>query len=276
MRPFRTERPTVADLLACKGKRPLTQLFVRSVEEAAAAELAGIDMVNLIDSEWSARYREAMPRTFVTVGLAYGMYATAEEYIRAAFAAMRIGADAVYCAGSVEIIARMYAEGIPVCGHVGLIPTRCTWTGGYKAVGRTAASALKVWSDVQRLEAAGAFAVEMEVVPDRVATAISRRTSMLVVSLGGGPGCDAQYLFAEDVLGTNTGHYPRHSKRYRDLNTELQRLQGERIAAFQEFGRDVATGAYPGPEHCVRVPDVELTAFLSKLPPVERSADERE
>jgi 3-methyl-2-oxobutanoate hydroxymethyltransferase len=266
MRPLETNRPTVADVLACKGKRQLTQLLVRTPEEAAAAQAAGIDMVNLSEDHWTREHRDAMPQAFVTVGLTYGAHVTAEDYIRAAFSAMRIGADGVYSAASVETIARMHAEGIPVCGHVGLIPSRCTWTGGYKAVGRTANSALKVWSDVVRLEAAGAFAVEMEVVPDRVAAEISQRTSMLVISMGGGPGCDGQYLFAEDVLGTNTGRYPRHAKRYRDFTAEYSRLQLERIAAFGEFKRDVGAGQYPGPEHTVRIADSEFAAFLATLP----------
>lgn len=265
MRPFRSERPTVADLLACKGKRQLIQIFVRSVEEAAAAEAADIEMVNLADDTWTAEHREAMPKAFVTVGLTYGAYVTPDDYIRAAFAAMRIGADAVYSAASFETIARMYAEGIPVCGHAGLIPFRCTWTGGYKAVGRTATSALKLWEHVRRLEAAGAFSVEMEVVPDRVSAEISRRTSMLVISMGSGPGCDGQYLFAEDALGANTGHYPRHAKRYRDFATEYARLQKERIAAFGEFRSDVENGRYPAPEHTVRIDDHEFETFMKQL-----------
>jgi len=265
MRPIRTDRPTVADLLACKGKRQLTQLFVRTPEEGAAAAAAGVDMLNLVESHWTSEHRAAMPRAFVTVGLMYGVHATADDYIRAAFAAMRIGADAVYSAASLAITARLYAEGVPVCGHAGLIPSRCTWTGGYKAVGRTADSALKVWNDVRSLEAAGAFAVEIEVVPDRIAAEISRRTSMLVLSMGSGPSCDGQYLFAEDVLGTHCGHYPRHSKRYRDLAAEYNRLQQERIAAFVEFKRDVETGRYPAPEHTVRIPDGEFDTFMKHL-----------
>jgi 3-methyl-2-oxobutanoate hydroxymethyltransferase len=262
----RGDRPTVFDLLACKGKRQLTQIFVRTPDEAAAAAAAGIDMVNLEEGRWTREHRDAMPNAFVTVGLTYGKHATAEDYIRAAFAALNIGADAVYSASSVEIIARMHAEGIPVCGHVGLIPSRRTWTGGYKAVGRTAESALKIWNDVRRLEAAGAFAIEMEVVPDRVAAEITRRTPLLVVSMGAGAGCDCQYLFAEDVLGTNTGHYPRHSKRYRDFAAELRRLQQERITAFSEFKRDVDTGRYPAVEHTVRIADAEFDIFTRALP----------
>ena len=233
MRPFKLDRPTVADLLACKGKRQLTQVLVKSLEEAAAAEAAGIEMINLAGESFTPEYRAVMPRAFVTVGLEYGTYVTAEDYIRAAFSAMRTGADAVYCAASVGIIARMYAEGIPVCSHVGLIPSRCTWTGGYKAVGRTAQSALNIWHEVQRLQAAGAFCVEMEVVPDRVAAEISRRTAMLVISMGGGPGCDGQYLFAEDVLGINTGICPatRSGIEILPLNTLACKRSASRLSA---------------------------------------------
>ena len=262
---MRNIRATVADLLALKGKRQLTQVLVRAPEEARAAEAAGIDMVSVDETYWSLAYRDAAPKRFVTVGLLYGFHVTAEDYIRAAFAAMRIGADAVSCAGSVDTIARMFAEGIPVVSHFGLIPSRRTWTGGFKAVGKTAEQALRIYEATKRLEDAGAFAIEMEVVPDRVAAEISKRTSMLVLSMGGGAGCDCQYLFAEDILGTHEGHYPRHAKRYRNFVAEYTRLQAERIAAFSEFRRDVETSVYPGPEHMVRIDDQEFAQFAQRL-----------
>ncbi|WP_204307647.1 3-methyl-2-oxobutanoate hydroxymethyltransferase, partial [Klebsiella pneumoniae] len=84
-------------------------------------------------------------------------------------------------------------EGIPVCGHVGLIPSKATWTGGFKAVGKTAQSALDIWRQTKALDEAGAFAAEIEVVPVAVATAISERTSLFMISMGAGAGCDAQY-----------------------------------------------------------------------------------
>jgi 3-methyl-2-oxobutanoate hydroxymethyltransferase len=239
--------------------------MVRSKEEAAAAAQADIEMITVEDADWSQAFRQAAGDVFVTVGLSYGVHATTDEYLRSAFAALRIGADAVYTAASVETIARMYAEGIPVVSHVGLIPSRRTWTGGYRAVGTTASSALKIWRDVQRLECAGAFAVEMEVVPDRVAAAIAGRTDLLLISMGGGPHCDCQYLFAEDILGSHGEHYPRHSKRYRDFKSEYERLQKERVAAFGEFRHDVDSGVYPAPEHCVRIAEAELANFLSEM-----------
>ena len=85
------------------------------------------------------------------------------------------------------------------------------------------------------------------------------------MSMGAGSGCDAQYLFAEDVLGYTRGHKPRHAKVYRDFRTELDRLQDERIAAFKEFRADVESGAYPEDKHLVPVADSEFEAFMKGL-----------
>ncbi len=258
-------RPTVADLLAQKGTRQLTELNLITVEEAAAAESAGIDIICCREDYWSPAFRAAAPSVFMVGALVYGRHVTAAEYMRAAFNMMAIGADAVYCAASPSIIAEMRREGIPVVGHVGMIPSQRTWTGGYKAVGKTAESARFVLGQVQALEAAGAFAVEIELVPTPVAAAISKRTKMLVLSMGSGAGCDAQYLFSKDILGAHTDHYPRHAKRYRDFVAEHARLQAERVAAYQDFIADVRSGTYPAPEHEVRIPDAELAAFLEGL-----------
>ena len=83
--------------------------------------------------------------------------------------------------------------------------------------------------------------------------------------MGAGAGCDAQYLFANDLLGYTAGHVPRHSKVYRDFAAEYARLQGERIAAFAEFRAEVESGAYPEERHLVRMSDAERTRFLELL-----------
>ncbi len=257
-------RQTVADLLAMKGKRQLSMLYVDTLEEARAAATAGIDMLSIIGSVWTPEMRAAAGDCFVQVGLVD--LHTYEDYLHAAHNAIKIGGDCVYCAASVDTIAKLAAEWIPVVSHVGLVPSRCTWTGGFKAVGKTADGALEVYRQVKELEAAGAFAAELEVVPDRVATEISKRTSMLMLSMGAGVGGDAQYLFAEDVLGYTREHQPRHAKVYRNFRAEYDRLQREREAAFKEFIGDVASGAYPAPEHLVPIADAEFDAFMSRLP----------
>ncbi|NML76463.1 3-methyl-2-oxobutanoate hydroxymethyltransferase [Rhizobium sp. S-51] len=262
---MRNRRPTVHDLLSLKGKRQLTMLRVVTLEEAEAAEKAGIDLLSVPPSLLGPAFREAAPTCFTFPGLEYGDYVTAEEYIRAAFAALKAGGDAVYSAASLSTVRRMRDEGIPVCGHVGLIPSKATWTGGFRAVGKTSASAWEVWRQVKAYEEAGAFAVEIEVVPSEVASAISKRTSLLMLSMGAGAGCDAQYLFAEDVLGAHRGHYPRHAKVYRNFSAEFDRLQNERIAAFSEYAEDVRSGAYPEIGHEVAMPPEEYADFLKRL-----------
>lgn len=261
----KTRRLTIADLQALKGKRQLSMLRVETLDEAQAADRAGIDMVSVPPGLLGPAFREAAPTVFAIPGLEYGDFVSAEEYLRAAFTAMKAGGDAVYCAASTGIIRRLREEGIPVCSHTGLIPSKATWTGGFKAVGKTAESAFSVWQQVKALEEAGAFAAEIEVVPAEVATAISARTSLVMISMGAGAGCDAQYLFADDVLGQNRGHVPRHAKIYRNFAAEFDRLQNERVAAFREFHGDVSDGAYPEEKHVVGVDKAELDRFLDMI-----------
>ncbi len=258
-------KPTVADLLAGKGKRQLTDIFVLSLEEVRAVEEAGLDMMCLPDETMSREVREAAPTTFIIAALAYGVHATTEDYLRMGFEMYRLGADAVYCAASLDTVARLAAEGLAVVGHIGFIPTHRTWYGGYKATAKTAESALRVWHQARALEDAGAFAAEIELVPEPVAAAISQRSSLLLISMGSGAGCDAQYLFSMDILGTNTGHYPRHSKKYRDFRAEYQRLHAERVAAYGEYRADVEGGAYPAAEHKLQIGGAELARFIEAL-----------
>ena len=260
------KRPTIADLRAIKGKRQLTMLRVLNLDEAAAAEKAGIDIVSVPPSlVLDPRYREVAPSLFTMPGENFFEIGTSDDFVRWAFAMYKGGADAVYCSASYATIKAMADEAIPVIGHVGLIPSRATWTGGFKAVGKTLESALEVWAAVKELEKAGAFGAEIEVVPVEVAEAICKRTKLFLISMGAGAGCDAQYLFADDILGQNRGHMPRHSKVYRDFAAEYDRLQNERVNAFSEFVQDVVTGKFPEDQYLVHMGKPELATFLDHL-----------
>jgi 3-methyl-2-oxobutanoate hydroxymethyltransferase len=263
-------KPTIADLRARKGKGQLTMLRVMSLDEAAAAEEAGIDIVSVpAEIVTHPRYREVAPSLFSMTGVTHLQAGTRDDYLRFCCNAMERGADAVYCSGSLDTVAHVSREHIPIVGHVGLVPSRATWTGGMKAVAKTAEGALALLDEVRAYEAAGAFAVEIEVVPVEVATEISRRVNILLWSMGAGPGCDAQYLFAEDILGTNRGHMPRHSKVYRNFAAEYDRLQAERVAAFREFAADVASSGYPEEKHVVKMTPDALKAFKAALPAIQ-------
>jgi 3-methyl-2-oxobutanoate hydroxymethyltransferase len=160
---------------------------------------------------------------------------------------------------------------VPVIGHVGYIPYRQNWIGGPRAIGKTAQEALQVYRHTKAYEAASAIGIEMELVPDRVAAEISKRTTMCVISMGSGTGCDAQYLFATDILGTNKGHVPRHAKQYANLQPEYERLRKVMTDAFSQFKQEVDSGAYPESGHVVGVKDNEFTKFMDGL---QQSASE--
>lgn len=262
-------RPTVADMRGMKARgEKISMLYVTTLEEAAAAAAAGVHMLSIEGRFMSPEMREAAGDCFIQVGLPYGAageLATADDYLRAAFHFARMGGDCYYCAASLEIQKVLCDNAIPIVAHVGLIPSQCTWTGGFRAVGKTAVSAKAVWDHIKRLETIGAFGAELEVVPDRVAKVISENTPLIMLGMGAGPWADAQYLFAEDVLGYNPGHKPRHSKSYRNFRAEYDRLQQERIAAFTEFVADVDNGSYPEAKHIVPIKDEEFEAFLAQI-----------
>ena len=261
-------KPTVLDLRAKKGKGQLTMLRLFTLDEAAAAEEAGIDVVSVPpELVTHPEYRRVAPGLFSMTGVDHRSAGTRDDYLRFAGQMLNAGADALYCSGSLETVKFLTDEFIPVVGHVGLVPSRNTFTGGFKAVGKTADAAAAMLAEVQAYEAAGAFAVEIEVVPVEVATEISRRVGILLWSMGSGPGCDVQYLFSEDILGENRGHLPRHAKVYRNFAAEQDRLQRERVAAYGEFIADVASGAYPEDRHVVSMDPAEHAAFLHKIGP---------
>ena len=254
--------------MKARGQK-IAMLFVTTLEEAVAAAAAGVNMLSIESRFFSPEMRAAAGDCFVQVGLPYGPagdLATAEDYLRDAFRYMAIGGDCFYCAASLDIQKTLCDNAIPVVAHVGLIPSQNTWTGGWKAVGKTAESALGLWRHVQRLEAIGCFGAEMEVVPDRVAEAIAKRTPLILLGMGAGPHADAQYLFSEDVLGNTQGHRPRHAKSYRNFAAEYARLQQERVAAYREFVGDVNSHAYPARQHVVPIDDGEFAEFVSRLP----------
>jgi len=256
-------KPTVYDLQSAKGRRKWLQLHVDSGQEAAAAIEAGIVILSCEPDHTLEPIRAAAPTAFISAGMPHGLVSSQQEAIREGFNILKRGADAVYCSHSPFFIEAMAREGIPVTGHVGLVPNRATWT-NFRAVGRSAAEALKVLRNAKDLENAGCACVEVEVVPVELADHLTRNTKMITMGMGCGDACDTQYLFSCDVLGTNTGHYPRHAKKYADFAALERELQIKRVEALHAFAADVAAGRYPEPTHEVHMSDEALEEFLSK------------
>ena len=266
---YGTRNFTVRDLRDVKGKRVLTETLPFTVEEAAAAEAAGIDTMKVrFDPkrpELAAEIRRAAPNTFMSFSVPLVAAATEAEAVRIGYQAMELGADGIMCQWSPRFVAAATEAGIPVEGHAGLVPRKSTWTGGLRAVGKSIEEALWVYEEIKKLEAAGAWAVEVEVIPAELLAQISQRTSLLTSSIGAGGGGDIQFLFAEDILGNNGPPYPRHSKQYRDMFKMKQAMQAERIAGFKEFIADVRSGAFPAPQHVVKAPQGLIEKFLAKV-----------
>ena len=259
---------SIYDLRQLKGKRCLIHVHVKSPEEAAAAEAAGIDLLSCsFDSpESQARLpllAAAAPRSFLSGATPHGI-ASPEEGIRIGFRALELGASSVYCSASPSIIEAMAREGIPVVGHLGMVPRHATWT-NVRAIGKTANEAAQLYTRMKRLESAGAYAAELELVPHALASFLCKKTSLLLMSLGSGSGCDSQFLFSDDILGDYEERLPRHAKAYRNFLREYQRLQEERIAAFREYAEEVRTGRFPEDRHLVGIEEAELARAIEMI-----------
>ena len=250
---------TVKDLFEKKGKVKLTELYVTNALEAYAAEKAGIDIqivsfkketlrTGVSTNRWFRDahikdIREAAPNTFMIFGL--GQLSSTEKAIDAALIARDNGADAVYCGNSPKYIEALRKEGLPSVSHIGLIPYKSTWTGGFKAVGKDADSAFKVYQDAISYDNAGAIGLEIECVPDRVAELITKKVNLLTLSMGSGPNCDVEFLFIQDVIGTNTDRVPRHAKVFMDTNKSYEKLLDDTVEGLKNFIDDVKTKKFP-------------------------------
>jgi len=262
---YGTRNYTVKDLRDQKGVRVLVETVPFTPEEAAAAEEAGVDTMKVrfdpTNPEPAIAMRRAAPNTFMAFSIPLVAAASETEAVRLAYDAMVVGADAVMCQWSPRFISVAAEAGVPVQGHAGLVPRRSTWTGGLRAVGKTVDEAIWVYQKIKEFESAGAYAVEVEVIPEELLSAISKRTTLLTSSIGAGSGGDMQFLFAEDILGNNPPPYPRHSKQYRELYKLKQEMQEQRISGFKEFIDDVKSGKFPGPEHVIRAKEGLVDKF---------------
>jgi 3-methyl-2-oxobutanoate hydroxymethyltransferase len=259
---------SVYDLRQFNGKRCLTHVHVKSAEEAAAAEAAGIDLLSCSFDTPASQARlpllvAAAPKSFISAATPHGL-ASQEEAIRIAFRALEIGASSVYCSASPWMIEAMTRERIPVVGHLGMVPRHATWT-NIRAIGKTAGEAKQLYEQMKSLENAGAYAAELELVPHQLATFLCKRTSMFIMSLGSGSGCDSQFLFSDDILSDYDERIPRHAKAYRNFRREYERLQQERIAAFKEYAEDVKSGRFPEPRNLVEMDEREFKKAVTAI-----------
>lgn len=185
------------------------------------------------------------PDVPVIADLSFGSYATAEQAVENAVRLMRAGANAVKLEGAgplaVEAAETLVQVGVPVAGHLGYTPQS---KNNFERIvqGKTGADATEILAGARRLEAAGCFAVVLEVMPSEVAARITEELSMSTVGIGAGPDCDAQVLVFHDLVGLSLGKPLRFAKRY----VEGYNIFSEATAKFVEEAR---SGAFPAPEN---------------------------
>jgi 3-methyl-2-oxobutanoate hydroxymethyltransferase len=180
------------------------------------------------------------------VDMPFMSYATPELALANAARLMREGgAHMVKLEGGTEVAGvagHLVRHGVPVCGHVGLLPQSVHKLGGYRVQGRDAAGADAVLSDARALESAGADLLVIECVPAELAARVSAAVSIPTIGIGAGPGCDGQVLVLYDMLGITPGRRPRFVK---DFLAET----GSVPAAVAAYVHAVRDGRFPGPEH---------------------------
>ena len=260
---------TVRDIIDLKGEKQLTQTLPFIPNEAKAAEDAGIDLMNTrfnyFKQETAIEIRKSASKTFMSFVIPLLSVPTKDDALKHSYKAMELGADGIIFQGSLNHIEALSNAGIPVQGHIGLVPRKSTWTGGIRAVGKTLDEAKALFQNLKDLENAGAWAVECEVIPSRLMRELSSRTSLVTISIGSGNGGDVQFLFAEDILGASEGPFPRHSKQYCNLFKESQRIQKIRVNAFKDFIDEVNTNIFPSNKFEVEVKEEFVERFCNYL-----------
>jgi 3-methyl-2-oxobutanoate hydroxymethyltransferase len=258
---------TLHDLFETKKNgKTYTEVRTSDLNEAIACAEAGVEIIMCMKEDLPI-IRPAVPDVFLCAAHDVNLPAVCgpDQAVAAGFEMMNMGADAVYSGLSMECVEAMAREKIPVIGHVGFVPYRSSWIGGTRAVGKTGDEALQVYEAAKAYQDAGAIGVEIEIVPAKVTEEINKRLDIILMSMGAGAGVAVQYLFATDVLGTNTGHIPRHAKVYGNIAEEEARVQRLRIEALKAFRDDVQQGSYPEEKHCLKIKDEEFDTFLNGL-----------
>lgn len=160
---------------------------------------------------------------------------------------------------SVERARAIVRSGIPVMGHVGLTPQTATALGGFKAQGRTAEAAAKLFEEALALQSVGCFAIVFEAIPSAVTEALMPKLEIPVIGIGAGPSTDGQVLVLHDLLGVYDGHQPKFVKRFAEVGKES--LKG--VRAYTE---EVRAGTFPDEEqHTYSIPQEELEELARYL-----------
>ncbi|MEO7713367.1 MAG: 3-methyl-2-oxobutanoate hydroxymethyltransferase [Gemmatimonadaceae bacterium] len=273
--------PSLASLKA--AGQPIVMLTAYDFPSARVAEEAGVDVVLVGDSAamtvlgydttraisleellmLTRAVRRAVTRVPVIGDLPFGSYEpsdalaveTARRFVTDA------GCDAVKLEGAGPIVSRVraiIAAGIPVVGHVGLLPQSVTSPDGYRARGRDVEQALEILADADALAAAGCAALVVEAVPARLTAIITRRVGIPVIGIGAGSSTDGQVLVYHDLLGLGEGRLPRFVRQYAATRDTL-------LDAVRRWAADVRTREFPYADESYGIPDLAIDEVERRL-----------
>jgi len=195
-------------------------------------------------------------RAMVVADMPFGSYhVNPDTSVQNALKLMKYGgAEAVKLEGGrnrVELVKRLVDEEIPVVAHIGLTPQSVYKMGGYRVQGRTAEQAKRLIEDAKMLEAAGAFAIVLELVPREVAAMITKELKISTIGIGAGLHCDIQVLVLHDLLGMTFGRQPRFVRPYANLRDVM-------TDAIKRWSEDVKADAYPNENESYGLTDETL------------------
>jgi len=248
------------EIKALKGKRKISMLTAYDYQTAKILEAAEIEMILVGDSLGNVilgyegtkqvtindmvRHVEAVargaPHTYIVGDMPIDTYNNFEDALKNSKKLINAGATAVKLEGNkAAIIKRLVDLGIPVEGHLGLLPQTAI---DMKVKGKEQSEAERIYNDALELDAAGVFSIVLECIPLKLATRITENVKAVTIGIGAGPFCDGQVLVINDMLGMQRGSKPKHVKRYADL-------YGVISEAVHNYIHEVRDGSFPDDEH---------------------------
>ncbi len=263
---------------------PITWLTCYDYPTAYLQEQAGIEMILVGDSlgmtmlgydttlpvtmddmiRHSQAVRRGAPTVFLVGDMPYMSYQpSVETAIRSAGRFMaEAGCDAIKLEGGIEQcdkIRGIVSAGIPAIGHLGLTPQSVSALGGYKVQGKSAALAKKIIDNAKALEEAGAFAILLEMVPDRVCELITQRAKdCIIMSLGSGPKAHGQLLIYHDMFGLYPKFKPKMAKVFGNAGDVI-------LNGLKQYAAEVTDKTFPAPENWFTISDEEYSELKKVL-----------
>jgi 3-methyl-2-oxobutanoate hydroxymethyltransferase len=260
------KRRTAADIEAMKGVRPIVCLTAYTapiaklldphcdlllVGDSLGMVIYGMESTVGVTMEMMIAHGQAVMRgshaACVVVDLPFGFYQESrEQAFRTAARIMKeTGANAIKLEGGEEMADTVHFlanRGIPVMGHVGLMPQQVNATGGYRSLGRSEAEAAKIRRDASAIDHAGAFSIVIEGTIEPLAKEISANLRAPTIGIGASPACDGQVLVSDDMLGIFTEFKPRFVKHFASLAPAISQ-------AAEAYANEVKARTFPGEEH---------------------------